>query len=56
MGDLERVRDEWQHALHEKDLELKRSKADFAAHAERLLEDYQTHSTHQALELKQEHF
>lgn len=40
MNDMERVRDEWQHALNEKDFELKRSEAEFAARADRLLEEY----------------
>lgn len=39
-NDTERVRDEWQHALNEKDFELKRSEAEFSARADSLLEEY----------------
>ena len=40
MSDMEKIRDEWQHALQEKEFELKRSESEFAARADRLLEDY----------------
>jgi hypothetical protein len=56
MSDMEKIRDEWQHALQEKEFELKRSESEFAARTDRLLEDYQSHSTNRVHELRQEHF
>lgn len=55
MSDMEKIRGEWQHALQEKEFELKRSESE-AARADRLLEDYKSHSTNRVHELRQEHF
>lgn len=52
---MEKIRDEWQNVLHEKEFEIKRTEAEFAARTDRLIEDYQSHSSSRFHELKQEH-
>ena len=41
MNDMQIIRDEWLIALQDKEQELKRAEADFAARADRIIEECQ---------------